>query len=109
MTARNDYIAPAVGLVVGLLLGYVDSRPTWDDTGVTAVAVFCGAALIVSVRPALFWLTGLAVGLPILVMNVVLNANYGSTMAVVIGLIGSVAGYQLHKLLGFGGASRRGA
>lgn len=109
MNSRTAYIAPVLGLAVGLFLGYVDSRPNWDDTGITAVAVFCAAAAITSVRPRLFWLTGLAVGLPILVMNAVLHANYGSAIAVVIALVGSLAGYQLHKLFGFGDPSHRGA
>ena len=28
----------AIGL--GLLIAYVDSRPNWDDTGLTALALF---------------------------------------------------------------------
>lgn len=109
MTARNAVTAPVIGLAVGLVLGYVDSRPTWDDTGITAVAVFSAAAVLVMVRPKLFWLTGVAVGLPILVMNAVLNANYGSALAVVIGLAGAAVGYQVRKLFGFSSASHGGA
>jgi hypothetical protein len=33
-----------VGLLAGALVGYVDSRPTWDDTGITAGAVFLVSA-----------------------------------------------------------------
>lgn len=100
--AKGSLIAPAIGFVVGLGIGYVDSRATWDDAGITAGAVFLAAAVLAAARPSLFWLTGLVVGLPVLVMNVVLHANYGSAIVLGIGLVGSVVGFVVGKALGRG-------
>lgn len=109
MIPKRARIVPVIGLAVGLGIGYVDSRPTWDDTGITAGAVFLAAAVLAAARPSVAWLTGLAVGVPILAMNVLLHANYGSVIAVAIGLVGSVVGYLVGKLLGFGEVGRAGA
>jgi hypothetical protein len=109
MITKRTFIAPAIGFAVGLGIGYMDSRPTWDDTGVTAGAVFLAAVVLAVARPSVFWLTGLAVGLPVLAMNALLNANYGSVIAVGIGLVGSLVGYVVGKLLGISGAGRAGA
>jgi hypothetical protein len=34
-----------LALGFGLLIAYVDSRPNWDDTGVTALALLAGSGL----------------------------------------------------------------
>ncbi len=109
MPAKRALVPAAIGFFVGLGIGYVDSRPTWDDTGITAGAVFLAAAVLAAVRPSVFWLTGLAVGLPVLAVNVVLHSNYGSAIAVGVSLVGSVLGYVAGKLLGRSDAGRAGA
>ncbi len=98
---KHSLIAPAIGLLVGLGIGYVDSRPTWDDAGITAGALFLAAAVLAAARPKLFWLTGLAVGLPVLAMNALLHSNYGSAIAVGFSLVGSAVGHVAGKILGF--------
>ena len=42
----------ALALGLGGLLTYVDTRPTWDDTGVTAAALLVTAALLGCLVPA---------------------------------------------------------
>ena len=54
-------LAPA--LVFGLLIAYVDSRPTWDDTGITAGAMLLGSGLVTLLGYRRPWLAALAVGL----------------------------------------------
>jgi len=90
---KRALIVPGIALLVGLGIAYVDTRVTWDDAGITAGAVFLAAAGLAALRPRMFWLTGLGVGLPVLGMNVVLHSNYGSAMAVVIALVGAGVGF----------------
>ena len=52
---------PAV--LVGISIAYVDSRPTWDDTGVTAFALLLSAALFSIIAPKVPWLVALCVGI----------------------------------------------
>jgi hypothetical protein len=60
------------------------------------------------VRPPPFWISGLAVGLPIPAMNVVLRSTYGSAAAIAIALVGAGTGALLGKVLGLGAADRAG-
>ncbi len=60
-------------LVLGLLIAYIDSRPTWDDTGITVFALLAGGGIIgllVQKRP---WLFALAFGLWIPLWGVVVR------------------------------------
>lgn len=97
MASRATLVTVGAALAIGTAIGYVDSRATWDDAGVTAAAVFLAAAVLGAVRPRAAWLTGPAVGMPILLFNVVLHRNYGSAAAVVIGLIGAGVGALVGK------------
>ncbi len=90
--------------MLGVGIGYVDSRATWDDAGITAGALFLCAALVSTIAPRSRWLVGLAVGLPVLAFNAALHANYRSAVALVVALVGAGAGSILGKALGFGTA-----
>ena len=103
MPGKSVSIVPLIGLLVGIGIGFFDSRPGWDDTGVTAGAVFLVAAVLGAARPRVSWLTGLAVGLPVLAMNALLHSNFGSAIALGIGLAGAGVGYAIGKAIGFGG------
>jgi hypothetical protein len=95
-----------VALAVGVAIGFVDSRPNWDDTGVTVVSVFFTAVVLAALRPRVAWLAGIAVGAPVLLFNVLLQGNFGSAAAVGIGLIGAGVGYLLGRALRWGKAPR---
>jgi hypothetical protein len=96
----EDLRTIGIGLLVGLGIGYVDSRPTWDDAGITAGVLFLAAAVLAAARPRLFWLNGLAVGLPVFAINALLHSNYSSAIAVGFSLVGSAVGYVAGKILG---------
>jgi hypothetical protein len=49
--------------VVGFSIAYVDSRPNWDDTGITAGALLITAAALGTISPRRPWLWSLSVGL----------------------------------------------
>jgi len=93
-----DLVAALVALAAGLCIAYVDSRPTWDDTGITVGALVAVAGVAAAVRPRSWWLIGLAVGLPVPVVNYALHANWQSLAAV--GFALAAAG--LGRLLGRG-------
>ncbi len=48
---------------IGLLIAYVDSRPGWDDTGVTAAALLAAGCILGFAAPRRPWLWGTAVGI----------------------------------------------
>ncbi len=52
----------AVALLVGLALGWIDSRPGFDATGITVVALLAGSAAISAWSPRHAWRWALALG-----------------------------------------------
>jgi len=90
-TLRVAALVLTAGLI-GWGIGYMDTRPGWDDTGVTAGALLVFGAVVGAAMPRWAWLSGLALGLPVFMMNVALHSNYGSALAIVIALVGAALG-----------------
>ena len=82
-------------LLAGLFSVFVDSRPTWDDTGVLVFGILIAAGLsglFVRRRP---WLIGLAVGLWIPCYEILRYHNAGSLIALGFALLGGYAGWMM--------------
>ncbi len=84
-------------LVFGLLIALVDSSPGWDDTGITATAVFASCGILGAVHPARAWQWAMAVGLWIPVLGIALHGNYESWAALAVALAGAYAGKLLRR------------
>lgn len=81
--------------LAGLFFVYVDSRPTWDDTGLEAAAILltCGLlALIGFQRP---WLLALLVGVWIPLYGIFVTKNTGSILALIIAFVGAYTGWAV--------------
>ena len=89
-----------LALILGLLIALVDSSPGWDDTGVTAAAVFVCCGLLGALHPARPWLWALAVGAWIPALGIVQDWNYASLLALVLALSGAYAGALASRSLG---------
>lgn len=86
-------------ILLGLFIAWVDSRPTWDDTGITATAVFLVSAFLGLALPERAWLWALAVGSWIPAYGIVQNRNYGAVLALVVAFVGAYGGSFGRKLL----------
>ena len=77
-------------LLAGLAIAWVDARPTWDDTGVTAGALLVASAIggLCGLRP---WLAGALAVSPLLAMEL-RGANLGLLLAPVVSLVGGYGG-----------------
>jgi hypothetical protein len=93
----RQYIPMITAVDVGLLIAYVDSRPNWDDTGITAGAVFLGAAIFAAIDPRRPWRWALAVGLWIPLWAIVATRNYGSLLALAVAFAGVSIGYLFRQ------------
>lgn len=95
--------ASAVLLVLavafGLLIAWVDSRPGWDDTGVTVGTVLLAAAFFAALKPRRPWLWALAVGVWVPIFEIVQGGSYGSLIALAVALIGAYLGAFARKIL----------
>ena len=93
-----------VAIAAGLAIAYVDSRPSWDDSGVTAGAMLLSAGLLGLVAPERPWLWALAVGIWIPAHAIVRRHALGSLMmlvALAFPFAGAYAGMAIRRMLPF--------
>lgn len=91
-------------IALGLLIAWVDSRPAWDDTGVTAGMVFLTAALFGALRPVHPWTWALSVGVWIPILGIVLHQNSASLLALAPAVVGAYAGALARRAISPPGA-----
>ena len=53
----------------GCMIGWVDSRPAWDDTGITAVSLLVVSAVLGFYRPRHWWVVFLALSIPVVAFD----------------------------------------
>ncbi len=86
-------------IAAGLLIAFVDSRPTWDDTAITVAALLvCGGiiGLLVKRRP---WLYALALGLWLPLWEGIASRNFTVLITLIFPFVGMYAGWALGKVL----------
>ncbi len=83
-------------ILAGMAIAYVDSRPTWDDAGITAGAMAIVAGGLSLVGPQRPWLWALAVGMWIPAYSLVRAPALG-TVAMLLVLIFPFAGAYLGR------------
>ena len=86
-----------VALALGFLIAWMDSRPHWDDTGITVGAILLTSGLSGFVGPRRPWLWALAIGLWIPAYTLLEGSNYGGLVAVVFAFAGAYAGMALRR------------
>jgi hypothetical protein len=87
-----------LAVCLGFLIAYVDSRPNWDDTGITAGALLVSCAVLGALAPDRPWLWALAVGVWIPLFGIASSRNFGSLLALVFALVGAYAGMGARKV-----------
>ena len=101
----RDKLLLVAAVLVGLAIAYIDSRPTWDDAGVTAFALVVSAGvcgLIDSQRPQRPWRWALATGIWIPLHAIAKTAAPGSLVMLVVlafPLAGAYAGMAARRML----------
>lgn len=90
------YVIP---LIIGLAIAYVDSRPGWDDTGITVGMLLLSSAIFGFLLPKYPWLIALLVGMWIPLASIAITHNYGGIVALVFPFIGAYAGMFIHRLM----------
>jgi hypothetical protein len=86
-----------VAIILGHIFAYIDSRPTWDDTGVLAVSIAIVCAVLSYLYPRRPWIWALAVGVWIPLHNLIHNGNVGSILALVFAAAGAYLGAWLRN------------
>jgi hypothetical protein len=88
-----------LAVVAGVALAWLDTRPGYDDTGVTAVglAVAAGIAVLVEGSGRILWATALAVavGIWIPLLEIAPPGSVGSLLALVFTAGGAALGWAI--------------
>jgi hypothetical protein len=86
-----------VAVCLGLLIAYVDSRPKWDDTGITAGAILVTSGVFGLLAPSRPWLWALAVGAWIPLYAIASTRNFSSLLVFIFAFAGAYAGMGARK------------
>ena len=94
---QNALLLLALGL--GGMFAYVDSRPTWDDTGVMVMGLLATASVFGFLGPRKPWLWALALGVWIPLVGLVRTQNAGSIVALIVTFVGAYVGTAVRRAL----------
>jgi hypothetical protein len=85
----------AVAVLAGLFSAWVDSRPTWDDTGILVGGLLLVSGLLTLLGGRRPWLIALAVGIWIPVHDIYLSHDPRMLVVLLIPLVGAYAGWAV--------------
>ncbi|HEX5240056.1 MAG TPA: hypothetical protein VFW20_03575 [Candidatus Limnocylindrales bacterium] len=99
--------ALVVGAVAaGLVIAWLDSRPSWDDTGITVGLLFVASAAAAFVAGRRPWLWALLVGGPLPLIEIAMDGTLASLIALTFGAVGAALGWAIRRGLGPVGPDR---
>jgi len=84
-----------IAVLAGLFFAYVDSRPTWDDTGILAGGLLLISGLLTLLGHRKPWLIALAVGLWIPLHDIYLSHDFRLLLVLLFPLIGAYGGWAV--------------
>ena len=89
----RDTVLAAAGLVIGLTIAWFDSRPTWDDTGITIAVLLLSAGMLAGLSGRRPWLWAILVGAWTPLLEIPLDGEWLSLIALAAAGIGAALGY----------------
>ena len=88
----------ALAILDGLFIAWMDSRPHWDDTGITVGALVLSSGLLALLAPRRVWLIAMAVGIWIPLHAMVTNGDPRMLLVLLFPLAGAYGGLGIRKL-----------
>ena len=91
-------VLAVASVALGLSIAYMDSRPNFDDTGVTVVALIASAGMLGMIGPERPWLWALGVGVWLPLQGIALKHDFTMLIVVLFPLAGAYIGRFLNQL-----------
>jgi hypothetical protein len=103
MGSRAGVLGPLLSIVIaivaGIAIAYVDSRPGWDDTGITAAALAIAALIAVLIegsgRPVRAAAIAVLVGIWVPILEIAAPGSNGPLLAFVFSGVGAFIGWVI--------------
>jgi hypothetical protein len=92
---RRDGLLALAAAAIGLTLGYLDSRPSWDDTGITAALLLLTSAMVAGLSGRRPWLWALLIGTWTPLLEISSSAGVASVAALALSALGAFGAYLL--------------
>jgi hypothetical protein len=99
MTNRSFWLLVTVALALGAAITWIDTRPTWDDTGITAAMILVATSTLGFASPSRAWVFALAVAGWIPAFGLV-HGHHATLIALAVGFVGAYAGAAARRLIG---------
>jgi hypothetical protein len=93
----REVLLTAAAAAAGVAIGYVDSRPGWDDTGITAGLLILAAGAVAAVSGRRPWLWALLVGAGTPLFEIPTGGSPASLAALLFAAIGALAGWLVAR------------
>ena len=97
---RRVWIAGVLAFAAGCAIAWMDTRPNWDDTGITVGALILVSG-IVSLAGLRWWITAILVAGPLLLAEM-WSPGWGFMLAPVFSILGALGGAFVRRLTGAG-------
>ena len=94
---RRDALLAVPVTLIGLAVGYFDSQPTWDDTGITVALILLTAAMAAGLSGRRPWLWAVLSGAWVPIFEITGRSGAASLLALLVAVVGSAAGYALAR------------
>ena len=95
---HRDAILAVAAAAIGLAIGYVDSRPTWDDTGITVSLILLASAIASTLSGRRPWLWALLVGAWVPLFEIWGSGGAASLIGLGVAAVGAMVGYLLRRV-----------
>ena len=86
-------------IAMGIGIHWIDSRPNWDDAGVTAGLIVVVAGAFGFASPKRAWLWAIAVGIWIPLAGILHGGGIEEALVLLIAIVGAYAGVLFRKLI----------
>jgi hypothetical protein len=95
--STRDLLLVVAAAGVGAVIAFVDSRPGWDDTGITVGLLVVGAALVAAASGRRPWLWALLVGAWTPALEIATGGSLASLAALAFAAVGAFGGWAVRR------------
>lgn len=92
-----NWVLLLIANLFGVLLAWIDSRPSWDDAGITVAMLLVLSGIFGSIGYP--WVWGLSVGIWIPLRSVILAADFAMILVLGIAMVGAYLGALARRIL----------